>query len=51
MNINSYQIEKNYKYEKIYNPALTLSERNKLYKGWELAVKSTKYDGRTRNEK
>ena len=48
---NLTELERNYKYEKIYNPALTLSERNKLYKGWQLAVKSTKYDGRIRNEK
>jgi len=45
------QIENNYKQEKIYTPALTLSERNKLYKGWEIAIKTTKYNGRIKNEK
>ena len=44
-------IEQNYKILNTYMPEISLSERNKLYHKWENAIKTTKMEGKIRNEK
>lgn len=39
-------IEKCYQISNTYTPSITLAERNKLYKDWEIAVKTTQFNGR-----